>query len=90
MNPTILDRARRAVPHDQLLVNMVRLRIRQLNTGHRPLIAAPPGMGVADIALSEIAEEKLRSAPTTEEAAPAVLPSPIITFPAVPPAKKAA
>lgn len=81
MNPTILGRATQTIPDNQLLANIVRLRVRQLNMGHRPLIAAPPGMGLADIALSEIADDKLSSAPIMEGAAPAVLASPIISFP---------
>jgi DNA-directed RNA polymerase subunit K/omega len=90
MNPTILARAIKAIPDNQLLVNVVRLRVRQLSLGHRPLIVAPPGMGLADIALSEIADNKISSAPAPKDAAPAVLPSPILIFPAATPKKKAA
>jgi DNA-directed RNA polymerase subunit K/omega len=63
MNSTILSRAAKIIPDADLLVNVVRLRVRQLVAGHRPLIAVPPGMGLADVALSEIADNKLRSEP---------------------------
>ena len=79
MNPTILARATNIVPDNMLLVNMVRLRVRQLAIGHRPLVLAPPGMGMADIALSEIAAGKLESAassPAMAEAPAAILPFP--------------
>jgi DNA-directed RNA polymerase subunit K/omega len=88
MNPTILASATKIIPNNKLLVNMVRLRVRQLAVGHRPLILAPPGMGMADIALSEIAAGKLESAVTS----PAVMETPaaILPFPSGKPAKKAA
>jgi len=45
------------------LVNLVSRRVRQLNSGagamSRPLIDASPNMGVADIALTEIIEDKI-------------------------------
>ena len=89
MNPTILARASKVVPDNQLLVNIVRLRVRQLSLGHRPLIAAPPGMGMADIALSEIADDKISSAPSVDVVSVGT-PAPMITFPAVVPKRKAA
>lgn len=89
MNSTLLKSAVALVPETELLVNMVRLRVRQLSQGQRPLIAAPPGMGLADIALSEIAEGKLTSAP---EPAPVRggKPATVIAFPGGTPEKKAA
>ena len=89
MNSAILARASLVIPEKDLLVNVVRLRVRQLAAGHRPLIAAPPGMGLADVALSEIADKKL-----TSESTASVLIAPeaaVITFPAAAtPKKKAA
>jgi hypothetical protein len=38
---------------------MVSRRVRQLSLGHRPLVEFVPGLGHADIALSEIAAGKL-------------------------------
>ena len=67
MQSILLTRALVVVPNQHLLVNMVRLRVRQLMRGHRPLILAPPGMGFADLALSEIIAGK-----TTYEKAPGI------------------
>jgi hypothetical protein len=88
MNPTILANAAKVIPEADLLVNVVRLRVRQLVRGARPLIPVPPGMGLADVALSEIAANKL----TSEAIEPTVpeVPAAIISFPAVTPRKKAA
>lgn len=59
MNSQLLLAARNVITDDQILVNMVSQRVRQLATGSRPLLTVPPGMGAADVALSEIAEKKL-------------------------------
>jgi hypothetical protein len=90
MNATLLRSASLVLPNEQILVNVVRQRVRQLIRGHRPLIAAPPGMGFADVALSEIIAEKLGY-----EAAPGVKPDSsfapsIMSFPGTAPEKKAA
>jgi DNA-directed RNA polymerase subunit omega len=89
MHPTLLKSASIVIPNAQLLVNIVRQRVRQLIRGHRPLIEAPPGMGYCDVALSEVIARKL-----TYEAAPGVKPdssfAPIVTFPGAPSEKKAA
>jgi DNA-directed RNA polymerase subunit omega len=63
MNSNLLVAASKVIPHAELLVNVVSRRVRHLNQGHRPLVAAPPGMGFADIALTEIIEGKLTSQP---------------------------
>jgi DNA-directed RNA polymerase subunit omega len=89
MHPTLLKSASVVIPNAQLLVNVVRQRVRQLIRGHRPLIEAPPGMGYCDVALSEVIARKL-----SYEASPGVKPdssfAPIVTFPGVPSEKKAA
>ena len=90
MNSAILSRASIVVPDKELLVNIVRLRVRQLVAGHRPLISVPPGMGLSDVALSEIAENKLTSESKTAPDAEAVTAAPIIAFPATPAVKKKA
>jgi DNA-directed RNA polymerase subunit K/omega len=69
MNSILLDNASKVVPNIGILVNMVRQRVRQLLGGARPLIAVPPGLGLSDIALSEIAAEKLVSEPVLAVAA---------------------
>lgn len=63
MNAQLLARASKVIPLTDLLVNVMSQRVRQLARGHRPLIIAPPGMGAADIALTEIIEGKITSAP---------------------------
>ena len=90
MNATLLKSATLAIPDEQVLVNVVRQRVRQLIRGHRPLIGVPPGMGFADVALSEIIAEKLGY-----EAAPGIKPDnsftpSIMSFPGAGPEKKAA
>jgi len=80
MQSTLLATALTVIPNQHLLVNMVRLRVRQLMRGHRPLIPTPPGMGLADVALSEMIAGKL-----TSESVPGVIPDnsfmPITVFP---------
>jgi DNA-directed RNA polymerase subunit omega len=89
MHPTLLTNASTVIPNQHLLVNIVRLRVRQLIRGHRPLITAPPGMGLADVALSELIAGKL-----SYESVPGVIPDnsfvPIVTFPGGRQEKKAA
>jgi DNA-directed RNA polymerase subunit omega len=77
MNSNLLVAASKVIPLTELLVNMVSRRVRQLNQGHRPLVATPPGMGIADIALTEIIEGKLTSRPAEESDAA------VATFPGV-------
>jgi DNA-directed RNA polymerase subunit K/omega len=85
MNSILLSNASKVVPNTGLLVNMVRQRVRQLLGGSRPMLLLPPGLSISDIALSEIAAEKLSSEPAAGVTAVAV-----INFPGVKPAKKAA
>jgi hypothetical protein len=89
MQSTLLNRASIVIPNQHLLVNIVRLRVRQLIRGHRPLIIAPPGMGFADVALSEVIAGKL-----SHESVPGVIPDnsfmPIVAFPSGRTEKKAA
>lgn len=91
MNSAILSRASKIVPENQLLVNVIRLRVRQLASGHRPLIEVPPGMGLSDVALSEVAAGKLSSEPIVSTIVNAdSSDAPIISFPAATSKKKAA
>ena len=89
MNHILLKSALAVVPNEQLLVNIVRQRVRQLTRGHRPLVATAPGLGFLDVALHEIIAGKL-----TYEAVPGVRPdnsfSPIVAFPGGAPSKRAA
>ena len=59
MKPELVRAALEVIPSQQILVNMVSRRVRQLTFGHRPLVEFLPGMGHADVALREIAEGKL-------------------------------
>ncbi len=67
MNADLIAAASKVIPLTELLVNMVSRRVRQLSLGHRPLVEAPPGMGIADIALTEIIGRKLTSEPVVDE-----------------------
>ena len=59
MKPDLVQSASAVIPNQQILVNMVSRRVRQLCLGHRPLVEFVPGLGHADVALSEIAAGKL-------------------------------
>jgi DNA-directed RNA polymerase subunit omega len=59
MKAELVTAASNVVRNPQILVNMVSRRVRQLTLGHRPLIEFAPGLGHADIALTEIANGKL-------------------------------
>ncbi len=60
MNTKYLHQAKERVNNVPLLVNMVSRRVRQLIAGQRPLVKPDsPHMEYMDIALKEIAENKL-------------------------------
>ena len=59
MKAELVTAASIVVRNPQILVNMVSRRVRQLSLGHRPLVEFTPGLGHADIALTEIANRKL-------------------------------
>ena len=89
MNADLLHAARAIVSNDHLLVNVMRLRVRQLLLGHRPLVVALPGLGTADVALMEIIQKKLSFAPVGEVTDATLLPA-ILEFPDARVKKKAA
>ncbi len=60
MSSTLLEAAFKVIPSQQLLVNVVSKRVRQLTAGHRPMVETGPRMGFSDIALTEIIEGKLK------------------------------
>lgn len=60
MKSDLLDKASEIVTDPLVLVNLVSQRVKQLNSGRSPLIATRPSMGVADIALTEIIEGKIK------------------------------
>jgi DNA-directed RNA polymerase subunit omega len=59
MKADLIEAASRIVPNHSILINMVSRRVRQLSLGHRPMVEVAPGLREADIALSEIINEKL-------------------------------
>jgi DNA-directed RNA polymerase subunit omega len=54
-----LEPALLRIPGPEVLINVVRRRVRQLIQGHRPLTQIDPRMDFSDIALKEISEGKL-------------------------------
>jgi len=67
MKSNLVKAASEVIPNQQILVNMVSRRVRQLCVGHRPLVEFIPGLGHADIALSEIASGKLTFESTLDQ-----------------------
>jgi DNA-directed RNA polymerase subunit omega len=63
MNAELCKLANEKVGNANVLINLVSRRVRQLNAGgggvSRPLVNVPAGMGLADIALTEIVEGKM-------------------------------
>lgn len=63
MNSVLVKKALEVVLNPNVLINMVSQRVRQLNSGYggacRPLVADVGNLGAADIALTEIIEEKM-------------------------------
>lgn len=66
MKSDLVEQASEIVTDPQVLINLVSQRVRQLNSGRSPLIDAMPSMGVADIALTEIIEGKVKLLPATD------------------------
>ena len=59
MTTQLLQEAAQVIPNQQLLINVVSKRVRQLGMGHRPLVEATPRSSLTDIALREIIAGKL-------------------------------
>jgi len=55
----LVEAALENVENPQILINMVSRRVRQLGQGFRPLIPVNPSMTFMDVALKEIADDKL-------------------------------
>lgn len=92
MNSNLVKAAAEVIPNPKILVNMVSQRVRQLCIGHRPMVEFVPGLGHADIALSEIAAGKLSFESTLNQNG-ADAPTQVVEFPAIvvkKPKKKAA
>jgi DNA-directed RNA polymerase subunit omega len=72
-----MEPAQLRIPNPELLINIVRLRVRQLAQGQRPITQTDPRMEFTDIALKEISEGKLGyefpdAAEFVPEASPAI------------------
>jgi DNA-directed RNA polymerase subunit omega len=59
MTTQLLQEAAQVIPNQQLLINVVSKRVRQLGLGHRSMVETTPRMSLTDIALKEIIAGKL-------------------------------
>ena len=89
MNAHLVKAASEVITNQQILVNMVSRRVRQLSLGHRPFVEYAPGLREADIALTEIANGKLTFESTFGQNGSAEPPARVVLFPAVTSSKKA-
>lgn len=89
MKAELLAAANQIIPNQQILVNMVSRRVRQLIVGHRPLVEVAPGLGFADIALMEISKGKLTYESTFGQNGKDGLPQ-VVQFPGTTVSKKKA
>lgn len=87
MKAELVKAANEVIPNQQILVNMVSRRVRQLCLGHRPLVEFAPGLGHADIALTEIASGKLAFESTFGQNGK--VPAEVVQFPGIIVSKKA-
>ena len=83
MNPNLVKAAAEVIPNPKILVNMVSQRVRQLCLGHRPMVEFIPGLGHADIALSEIAAGKLSFELTLDQSRTDAAPPQVVEFPGI-------
>jgi DNA-directed RNA polymerase subunit omega len=63
MTTQLLQEAAQVIPNQQLLINVVSKRVRQLGLGHRAMVETTPRMSLTDIALKEIIAGKLTFEP---------------------------
>jgi len=89
MKAELIKAASEVITNQQILVNMVSRRVRQLSLGHRPLVEYAPGLRAADIALTEIANGKLTFESTLGQDATAEAAARVVQFPDVTSSKKA-
>jgi DNA-directed RNA polymerase subunit omega len=88
MKAELVKAASEVITSQEILVNMVSRRVRQLSLGHRPLVEYAPGLRAADIALTEIATGKLTFESTFGQNGTADAPARVVLFPEVIAAKK--
>ena len=89
MKADLIKAASEIITNQQILVNMVSRRVRQLTLGHRPLVEYAPGLRESDIALTEIANGKLTFESTFGQNGTAEPPALVVQFPGVTASKKA-
>ena len=63
MTSQLIDEAAKILPDPQILINVISKRVRQLNSGHRPMVETGPFTSAGDIALTEVIEGKLSAQP---------------------------
>lgn len=68
MKKELIEAAAKKIPNAMVLINVVSRRVRQLNQGHRPLVADADKLTPMDIALKEISEGKVKFEATKPEA----------------------
>jgi DNA-directed RNA polymerase subunit omega len=83
---TYLESALLRIPSPELLINVVRRRVRQLVQGHRALTQTAVWMEFSDIALKEISEGKLGyefpdEAESVPEESAVIVASPLASIP---------
>jgi DNA-directed RNA polymerase subunit omega len=88
MKADLIEAASKVITNQQILVNMVSRRVRQLSLGHRPLVEHAPGLREADIALTEIANGKLTFESTFGQNETAEAAARVVQFPDVASRKK--
>jgi DNA-directed RNA polymerase subunit omega len=88
MKADLVKAASEVITNQQILVNMVSRRVRQLSLGHRPLVDYAPGLREADIALTEIANKKLTFESTFGQNGTAEVAARVVPFPGVTVAQK--
>jgi DNA-directed RNA polymerase subunit omega len=59
MNADLIKQASEIVENPHVLINLVSRRVRQLTAGARPFLSDAGNLGMADIALTEIIEDKI-------------------------------
>jgi len=59
MKADLVKQASEIVENPHVLINLVSRRVRQLTAGARPFLSHTGNLGMADIALTEIIEEKI-------------------------------
>jgi DNA-directed RNA polymerase subunit omega len=89
MKAELVEAASKVISNHQILVNMVSRRVRQLCLGHRPLVEFAPGLGHADVALTEIINQKLTYESTLGQNGK-LPPAEVVQFPGIIVSKKVA